>query len=168
MQFNRVRVMVDVSLTSKTGATIFEHEVPILQVIRGAAKVHMMEELGPAEGDYDLESEWQRLMDKAKTVQVSEGNSMPAPLVAFPRGVRDLEDFYSRLRKPHDAKKPKPEVKTEEPASVGPKMPSAKEQRAAAKKRLDDLGIEYRGNASTESLLEILNEVDNADVQNEG
>lgn len=176
MQFNRVRVMVRSSVMNSSPSVQYEHMIPVLQVIKGAGNVTEMEpdeSCGPvvdADGnviDFDLNEEWNRMMDRAKMVKQGENSTMPAPLIVYPRGVPDLEDFYARLRRPRDTAKPvAAPVKDERSAPKG--LPNAKEQRAAAKKRLDDLGIEYKGNASTESLIELLNEVDNADVQNEG
>ena len=71
MKFNRVRVMVHVSLTSETPVTLFEHEVPILQAHRGVANVTLIEDdgnpdIGPTNEDHSLEQEWGRLMEKPK------------------------------------------------------------------------------------------------------
>jgi len=180
MQFNRVSLLVKSSINVSSRVCCYEHEVPILQARFGTMNVEETDDpagmAGPVHGDFDLQEEWTRLMENAVEVQTSENARMPAPLVAFPRGVLDLEDFYERLsRKKDRVITPAPAPKQEEEPVRRAGIPSAKEQRAAAKARLDKLGIEYKGNASTDDLIALLNEVDvppveeddNATVQNE-
>lgn len=175
MQFVRKCLLVQPSVTSASQIYCFEHEIPIKQVIFGrdnvSEGVDTLGITGAVPGDFDLEQEWERLMENPRLIEVSEGVRTPAPLVAFPRGVRDLEDFYDRRNRNEPVKVAAPEA--EETQLAAPKgLPNAKEQRAAAKARLDALGVEYKGNASTESLLELLEDVDgattDADVQDEG
>jgi len=185
MKFNRVCVLIQPSVNTSSLVCCFEHEIPILQARFGTANVTETEDpaglSGPVDGDFDLAEEWARLMEKGIDVQTGENSRTPAPLVAFPRGVLDLEDFYTRLARKkgenpviHPA--PKPEAIVDDSPVKYPKgIPSPKEQRAAAKARLDSLGIEYKGNASTDDLIALLNEVDmppvdedeDATVQNE-
>ena len=163
MEFKRISIKVTHSVMMSDLIHCFEHEIPIYQARFGNNKVIEVtdgaEMAGPVQGDYSLQDEWTRLMERPGMVQVGENQATPAPLVAFPRGVLDLEDFYARIRaQPENVtkiKKDKPQTET-----------------SAIKADLDALGIEYRGNASTESLKELLASVENesgsAGLQNQG
>ena len=168
MKFNRVLINIEVDIMTTSNMLCYEHEVPVYQAVHGSEKITLVDDklkrTGPVNGDFNLNDEWSRLMEKPRMIQISEGNSQPAPLVAFPRGVLDLEDFYARIRRPQD---------TAPKAAAKPKgMPNLKDQRAAVRARLDALSIDYRGNASTDSLLELLSSVEDenvsTDLQNEG
>jgi hypothetical protein len=160
MQFIRKCLTLRSSIMHSTLVSCFEHEIPIKQVIFGKINVKEVEDTlnlaGPA-GDFNLEDEWERLMETPRMIEVSEGMMTPAPLVAFPRGVLDLEDFYLRLRK-------QPDNVTRIKKEITPN--------AAIKAELDAMGIEYKGNSSTESLKELLASVEDedgsSDIQNEG
>jgi hypothetical protein len=165
MRFNRICVKAESSIMNSAIVSCYEHEVPILQAIFGGRNITPVEApegyaTGPAE-ERDLVDEWERLMDKPRMVQTGKDSQQAAPLVAFPRGVLDLEDFYERLSRGLSKQPAKPPVEKETQKTM-PGAISPKEQRAAVKTRLDRLGIEYKGNASTESLLELLEEVDQA------
>lgn len=160
MQFNKICIQIQHSIMNAGNIICFEHEVPIHQAIHGKLKVTQVDDPlhreGPVVEDNSLDAEWDRLMHHPRIIQTSETQGTPAPLVAYPRGVLDLDDFYARLNK--------------QPENVTPIKPQTKT--AAIKEELDALGIEYRGNASTESLKELLASVENdsgsAGLQDQG
>ena len=200
MQFKNVRIKIEHSAMHSVGVTCFEHEVPLYQAKFGSDSVTEMES---NEGcglamtdkiethrdehgdpirtrvplDRTLEEEWERMNVRPVMVQVSETDKRPATMVAYPRGVLDLQDFYTRLRgsnvvpmqQPAQEAAPAPAMDTsvtdvlgEEPA-IKPKS-----ERDQMKEQLDGLGVEYKGNASNDTLRELLDEVTNVstNVQN--
>lgn len=192
MQFKKVRALIEHSMTSTTAVVVFEHEIPILQVRFGSGKVTslpptkacgtaMVDELTGQRDEYGevvykkvplertLEEEWSRLMESPAMVQTNENTRMAAPLVAFPRGVLDLEDFYVRLNRnrPVEETVELEPSKPEEPDAVEDKP---KTERELIREQLDMMGVEYKGNAKTSDLKALLAEINDGgtDLQDEG
>ena len=81
------------------------------------------------------------------------------------------EDFYKRLgRDTGPAIEPEPEIdNTDDNVLVAePVEQKPKSERDLMKEKLDAMGIEYKGNASNQALRELLDEVTDAAVQDEG
>jgi hypothetical protein len=160
MQFNKIRIEVRTSVMMAGTSTVYEHMVPILQAYKGSSNVTRIEDdetCGPvtdSDGDiidFDLNQEWDRLMERPHLV--SDGTTQKAaPLVAFPRGPNDMEDFYARLRRESIQPVPTPEPQMINVPDEHIDKLSLKDQRTHLKRKLDDMGIEYKGNASTDSL----------------
>lgn len=128
-----------------------------------------------------LQEEWARLMERPAMIQISENDKRPAPLVAFPLRERDLEDFYKRIQSTSNVTQLHPK-EDELPASAqGPgtedvvladddkddEIPVELSPREQLKKNLDDMGIEYKGNAKTVDLQALYDEVTNTNVSSD-
>jgi hypothetical protein len=198
MQFKRVNILITHSLTMSTTAVVFEHEVPIYEARFGSQNIEHLpddplsglamvdEDTGERDEhnypikkkvpmDVTLEEEWERLMTRPAKIQVGEQDVRPAPMVAYPRGVLDLEDFYRRLRGSNvvnlqdDRTFDPPEQIAAEPEKPEEAVKKLSE-RDLIKRKLDFMGIEYKGNAKTTDLQALLDEVTDGstDLQNEG
>lgn len=175
MQFRKVRARITHSLTNETVVVVFQHEIPILQARFGIEKVQPMEDndacgiamvdqiteerdkynlpiIKRVPLDRTLEEEWERMMERPALVQISETDKRPAPLVAFPRGVLDLEDFYARTRRTGNVV----DIQEQKTAVTRYKVPEKqKSDRKKMMEALDERGVEYRGNISNVDLKEL-------------